>query len=185
MFDSNGAFTKQFVPHDGGYIYYPSRRSGGKFVTAAEYERLAANWHRVSGRAGIWKIAGIAVITIAVWTALSSYFEFSELYNQLMTYAMVAAISGRLIWSSFAPRRLVSNRAAVVPRRPSAIARRDARGLLDWRFIVFGIAVTGILFVGCLITMQFTVRWWAGVIATGLLFGVYLWTGIQKIRDQR
>jgi hypothetical protein len=32
MFDSIGAFTSPFTPVDGGYLYYPSRKDGGKLA---------------------------------------------------------------------------------------------------------------------------------------------------------
>ena len=43
MFDSIGAFTRQFTPVDGGYLYFPSRKNGGKLVTAEEFETLVSD----------------------------------------------------------------------------------------------------------------------------------------------
>jgi hypothetical protein len=59
MFDLRAAFTKQFTPVDGGYVYYPPRGSGGKLVTLDEYESLCADWNKRVGPRGQWKVAGL------------------------------------------------------------------------------------------------------------------------------
>ena len=58
MFDAAGAFTRQFKPVDGGYVYYPSRKAGGKLVTVDEYETMVANWQRIAELAGVGKLSG-------------------------------------------------------------------------------------------------------------------------------
>ena len=62
MFDTMDAFTRQFTPVDGGYLYYPSKNDGGKLVTAEEFESLVADWQRVAGRSGRWKAVGLVAL---------------------------------------------------------------------------------------------------------------------------
>jgi hypothetical protein len=61
MIDSHRSFAGQFTPVDGGYLYYPSRKSGGKLITTDELEELDKAWRR---RVGAWKIAGVAMAAI-------------------------------------------------------------------------------------------------------------------------
>src|SRR3546814_8848159 len=100
-----GAFNNQFTPVDGGYLYYPSKNSGGKLVTADEYEQLAAGWRKVAGRRGMWKIVGIVMLAIIFWTTISKSLSLPEWSDSIMVAASVAGISAWLLWASFAPRR--------------------------------------------------------------------------------
>src|SRR3546814_9594755 len=95
-----GAFNNQFTPVDGGYLYYPSKNSGGKLVTADEYEQLAAGWRKVAGRRGMWKIVGIVMLAIIFWTTISKSLSLPEWSDSIMVAASVAGISAWLLWAS-------------------------------------------------------------------------------------
>lgn len=40
MFNLVDMYKRQFHPHEDGYIFYPNRKGGGKFVTTAEYDAI-------------------------------------------------------------------------------------------------------------------------------------------------
>lgn len=184
MFDSISAFRKQFTPVDGGYLYYPSKRDGGKLVTAEEYDQLAEGWRKVAGRRGIWKIAGIIMLAIFVWTAISKFWSLPDWSDSAMVAASVIGISAWLFWASFAPRRLVRNRPAITPPRPVAETKRQARALLNWRFIIFALLFSGIAFLGSLNAPERDFRSWAWLVGSGAMLVLYLWIAIQKFRDR-
>ncbi len=119
MFDSVGAFKKQFTPVEGGYLIYPSRESGGKLITIDEYDRLVPDWERIAGRAGIWNSAGILVLVVALWTLLSPALSLPEWMEAVFPAAVALTLSAWVFWASMAPRRLVKNRPAVTPARPA------------------------------------------------------------------
>ncbi|MBB5711061.1 hypothetical protein [Sphingomonas xinjiangensis] len=184
MFDSIGAFTKQFTPIEGGYLYYPSKKAGGKLVTADEYEQLTDSWRKVAGRRGIWTAVGIVVLAIFVWTAISELLSLPDWSDRIIIAASVIGISAWLLWASFAPRRLVRDRSAIVPPRPTSEARRQARALLNWRFIIFALLFTGVAFLGSFNSLDRDLRTWAWLIGSGAFFGLYIWIAIQKFRDR-
>lgn len=184
MFDSLGAFTKQFTPVDGGYLYYPSKKDGGKLVTADEYQQLVEGWSKVAGRRGTWKVAGIVMLAILIWTLLSRSLSLPVWSDSIMIAASVIGVSGWLLWASFAPRRLVRERAAIAPPRPVSEAKRQARTLLNWRFIIFALFISGLAFLGSLNVPERDFISWAWLIGSGAMFGLYTWIAVQKFRDR-
>ncbi|KFG88565.1 hypothetical protein BV98_003751 [Sphingobium herbicidovorans NBRC 16415] len=184
MFDSVGAFTKQFTPVEGGYLYYPSKKDGGKLVTIDEYWQLTEGWNKVAGRSGVWKVAGIVMVTILIWTIISKSLSLPDWTDSIMVAVTVIGISGRLLWTSFAPRRLVRERTAITPPRLASETKRQARALLNWRFIIFALLFSGIAFLGSLNTPERDFKSWAWLIGSGAMFGLYIWLAIQKFRDK-
>ncbi len=185
MFDAIGAFTKQFKPVEGGYLYYPSKRAGGKLVTDEEFEALAANWQRVASRRGTWKTAGLVGLAILVWTLLSQALALPERTDWVIIAACVASVTGWLLWSSLAPRRLVSGRPDIAPPRSACQVRREVRAMLNWPFIIFALLLTGAMFFGALISLPGSIATWAWAIGSGTLFAVYLWAAFKKLTDPR
>ena len=183
MFNSVGAFKKQFTPVEGGYLVYPSRKSGGKLVTAPEYEQLVAGWERVAGRAGQWKTIGVVFVVIAAWTLLADWLSPPEWGNTLLIAIIVSAVSAWLLWASTAPRRLVKNRSPAAPPRPLAEAQREARSALNWPFVGFGLVVSGSSFVGSLYATGRTIGTRVWLIGSGAMLGLYLWIGLKKLLD--
>lgn len=185
MFDAVGAFKKQFTRVEGGYLIYPSRKSGAKFVSDEEYEELVAGWERVAGRTGRWKAVAAVVAVIAVWTLLSDMLSAPEWTDTLITAVVVVAMSGWLIRASIAPRRFVRDRAPVTPPRPAAEARREARAALNWPFVVLALLIFGLGFFGSLTSAERSLGTWAWLIGSGVMFALYLWIGFHKLTDGR
>jgi hypothetical protein len=184
MFDSIGAFKKQFTPTEGGYLYYPSKKCGGKLVTAAEHEQLIESWRKVAGRRGMWTVVSIVMLAIFVWTAISKLLSLPNWSDSIIVATSVIGISAWLLWASFAPRRLVRDRPAIAPPRPGSETRRQARALLSWRFIIFALLFSGVTFLGSLNSPGRDLKTWAWIIGSGAFFGLYIWIAIQKVRDR-
>lgn len=185
MFDTIGAFKKQFTRVDGGYVFYPSRRAGGKAITAEEYDRLISQWERVAGRAGRWKAVGVAAAAIVLWTFVSQALSLPAWANSLLIAAIVVALSAWLLWASTAPRRLVRGRAPVTPPRPPAEARRAARAALNWSFILFVLLFSGGTFISTIQETQRSPETWAWLVGSGLMFSAYVWIGFRKLVDRK
>lgn len=185
MFDATGALTRQFTPIEGGYLYFPSRRSGGRLVTTVEYERLVADWERIAGPGGQWKLAGLVTGFVLVWTIISQALSLPEWTRWIMIAACVCWISARLLWASLAPRRLVGGRPDISPPRPRSQARREARAMLNWRFVIFALVLSGAILLGSLMSPGRTLGWWAWAMGSGAVFGAYLWIAFQKVMDRQ
>ena len=185
MFDSIGAFTRQFTPVDGGYLYYSSRKEGGKLVTVEEFEELVTDWQRVAGKGGTWRTVGLVAVAILLWTLISRALALPGSADWIVILGSVSAVSGWLLWASLAPRRLVKNRPTVTPPRPVAQAKREARAALNWPFVIFFLLASGAIFLGCLSAPSATPSWWAWLIGSGFMFGAYLWICFQKLKDRQ
>ncbi len=183
MFSATEAFSKQFVPHEDGYVYYGSHKRAGKFVSKAEYDALVEQWEKVAGRRGQWKFAGITIVLIILWTVASDTLRLPELYGQLALCAIVAGVVVRYLWASFSPRRLVSSREALLPPRSKSQARRDTRALLDWRLIVLSLLLSGGALFDNLTALEWTTTVWAWIIGSGSMLGLYIWVAVRKLGD--
>lgn len=182
VFDLTEVFSRQFTPVDGGYLYYPSRKGGGKLVTADEFQQLLADWER---RTRPGKVAGFAFLAILVWTILSQILSLPQWADDIMILGAVAAVSGWSFWAAYAPRRLVKARPVVASPRGLSEARREARSMLKWPFVLLILLVSGAIFIGTLSSPEPTLKWWAWAIGSGLMFLAYGWISFQKARDQR
>ncbi|MDP5277557.1 hypothetical protein Q9Q95_01370 [Sphingomonas sp. DG1-23] len=184
MFDSIGAFNKQFVPVEGGYLYYPSKNGGGKLVTADEYKQLTEDWRKIAGRRGVWTVAGIVTLAIIVWTIISRSLSLPDWSDSIIIGACVLGISAWLFWAGFAPHRLVRDRPAIVPPRPASEARRQARAMVNWPFVIVGLLLSGIVLIGSLNSPERDFNAWAWLVGSGLIFSLHIWVAIQKLRDR-
>ena len=184
MLDTIGPFKKQFTPVEGGYLLYPSAKSGGKLVTVDEYDRLMADWQRIAGRAARWKTAGIVIILIALWTGLSQALSLPGWTETLFVAAVVTGIAARLVWASLAPRRFVKDRPAVTLPRPISDARREARAALNWPMVVVALLLSGGIFFSTLHALERPSDW-AWLVGSGLMMLAYLWIGLKKLFDPR
>ncbi|MDH2135033.1 hypothetical protein N5J77_28295 [Sphingobium yanoikuyae] len=184
MFDSIGVFQRQFTPVEGGYAYYPSRKGGAKFVSPEEYAALVARWQRVAGRRGMWTSTGVIMAIIIVWVTLSEWLTLPDWTQNVMTTACVVGLMAWIYYASFAPRRLVRGRPDILPPRPMAQMRRDARAMLNWRFILFSLGFSGLIFWGCVAGGDRSFRGWAWMLGSGGMFALYIWFGIRKLMDR-
>ena len=184
MFDPIDAFTRQFTPTNGGYLYYPSRGSGGKLVTNIEYEQLLVDWQKVSGPRGQWKIVGIVSAIILVWTVVSQSVTLAAWAENVLMLGCVTTISAWFFWASRAPHRLVSGRPDVTPPRSASETKRKARALLSWRLVFFVLLSSGVALIGAIYNPDLTPEWWAWLIVSGVLFATYGYIAILKAIDR-
>ena len=182
MIDSFRAFAEQFTAVDNGYLYYPSRKSGGKLITVDEFRALADAWRR---RTNPWKIVGVGVVLIIIWTLVSDELVLPKWAESVFIASLVAVACGWTIWAAYAPRRLVKNRPEVAPARPPSEARRKARAALDWRLVLLVLLLSGAIFTARVLSPESTLRWWAWTVGSGLLFLGYVWIAVLKIRDNQ
>ena len=184
MFDTIGAFKKQFTRVEGGYLVYPSRKIGGKLVSDEEYEHLVEGWERVAGRSGRWKAVGVIFAAIALWTLLSELVSLPNWGDSLLTAAIVLVMSLWVFWASTTPRRLVKDRLPITPPRVAAEARRDARAALNWPFVVFALFLSGATFFGSVTATERSPGRWAWLIGSGVMLGLYIWIAFKKLTDR-
>ncbi len=183
MFDPVSSFSKQFVPFEEGYLYYPSRKSGGKFVSHEEYEQLVAEWEAVAGRRGMWKTTLAIIGCVFLVVTFQSIFDGFEWLKDVSTWVAVIALLARFVWYSMAPRRLVSGRPDAAPPRSPAASRRAARSLVSWGIIIWAfIASTAIFGLG-LAAYPKSLLVWLWVAGSGAMSAGYLWAAIMKYRD--
>ena len=184
MFDSIGSFTRMFVPFEDGYLYYSSRKSGGKFVTRAEFDTLVADWRRIAGPVGTLKSAGVVFAAIALSVLVSAYFDLPEWLGGAATVAMTIPFVAWIMWHAFAPYRLLRDRKPVTPPRPRAEAMRAVRAMLSWRMVIGAGLISGVIFLVILTHPAHEISWWAWLVGSGAMSGVYGWVGWKKLRDR-
>jgi hypothetical protein len=184
IFDSIGAFERQFIPIEGGYLYYPSSKSGGKLVTAEEFESLRSDWVRIAGRGGRWKNIAVVVAGLVVWEIVSVGLEFPRWTTWLAATSAVIFISARIMRVSLAPRRLVKDRPAITPPRPATERGRQARAMINWPFVIFVLVVSGLIFWASLASQKYTFSWWAWTVGSGAMFVAYIWVAFRKLQDR-
>src|SRR5687767_6871229 len=106
MFDPVKPFSDMFEPHGDGYVYFPSPKSGGKLISAAERDQLVADyrwwWAGFVGRA-LWIVLGAVLAAVLIIEA----FGLPEATQTLVMLIVAAAVIGGITWSFNAPRRLI------------------------------------------------------------------------------
>ena len=183
MLDPVSSFSKQFVPFEEGYLYYPSRKSGGKFVSHEEYEQFVAGWEAVAGRRGIWKITLAIIGCVFLIVIFQSTFDGSEWLRPVSTWIVVLAVLARFFWFSMAPRRLVSERPDAAPPRSPAASKRAARSMVSWDIIIWAFIVSTAIFGVSLAAYPKSLSVWIWVAGSGAMSAAYLWVAIMIYRD--
>lgn len=184
MPDPVDVFSRQFTPVAGGYLYYPSKNAGGKLVTVDEYEHLSESWAKIAGPRGTRKTVGMIMLALLVWILATKAWPLPDWSHAVFTGLCVTALSARLIHASLAPRRLVKDRPAIAPPRSVAEVKRQARALLNWRSIIFGLLFSGTIFVASLSAPDRNIASWAWLVGSGTILAMSSWVAIQKIRDR-
>jgi hypothetical protein len=185
LFDPVEAFERQFTPTDGGYLYYPSRRSGGKLVTTEEYQSLFQNWEKIAGRSGIWKCVAVLMLPIVILLVVEVTFELPVWADSAVILVNAGALLAWLSWHAYAPRRLVRGRPDVTPPRTLSESRKIARSIIPWSQISAVMFITAVFFIIGLDTSERTWGWWVIKIVSGLLFAAFAWIGFKKWQDSR
>ncbi len=184
VFDTKGAFKKLFTPTENGYLYYPSKKSGGKLVSSEEHEQLLKDWQKVTGRSGTVKLVGIVFVAMFCWTLVSGSLAIPYWANAAGLALLVLGMATPIYWASYAPYRLVRDRPFVTPPRPTAQVKREVRDMLNWRFTALALVFTGILFATSLTSTEGGLMYWAWLVGSGTLFGSYVWLAVSKLRDR-
>ena len=184
MFDSIGSFSRMFVPFEDGYLYYPSRRSGGKFVTAAEFDTSVSEWRRIAGFGGIAKLVGIMVAAAFAFLVIADFLALPSWADEVFPIAISAALCAWLLRRAFSVMRFVRNREPVTAPRSVAESGRATRSLISWRMVIGIGLISGLIFVARLTHPEQTASWWMWLIGSGLMFGAYLLLGWRKLRDR-
>ena len=176
------SFADQFTPVEGGYLYYPSRKRGGRRVTSDEFQHLVLQWRR---RVGPWKLALPCLVAVIVWTVLSDQFALPDWSGSAFSGLIVVTMAAWVLWAGYAPRRLVKQRPEVAPPRPPKEERRKARAALDWKLVLLVAVASGGFFAKGLLAARVTFSSLALTVGSGLLFFGYLWIAVLKFRDER
>lgn len=184
MSDTKRLFSSQFVPHEDGYLFYPGRKAGGKFVSNAEFQTLVAQWQSFAGVAGTLKTVLAVILIIALGLVATDLFDVGEWADYLAVCGAVAFVIARVMWASFAPWRLVAGRPDAVPPRQPALMKRQARAMVPWRMIIPVLIVsTGSFAFGVFVTPK-TSADWIWLVGSGAIAATYGWIAIQKYRDR-
>lgn len=181
VFDATNAFAKRFTPMDGGYLFFPSRKGGGKFVSSDEFTSLSARWKRVSDR----RTVIILVAVVILCSILIDVFALPKWTNFALSVAVAVTLLAWVLWESAASRRLVRGRPDIAPPRSASQARREARALLSWPFVTLGLLFFGVIFIATVSLAEWTLASIPWIAGTGFFFVCYVWIAIQKIRDAR
>lgn len=144
MAKSLDVFKRSFEPIEGGYLYYPTRWSGGYFLSAAEYDALIADWERTAGFKRMLLLVGIALLGIVVSTVVSSTTDLD--LDGIAPRAIAFGLAGYLIWKSTAVNRLVRGRKPMRPPR-SGLEAEVAMGNALGMPLAIGLVVVSLSFV--------------------------------------
>ena len=117
MFDPVATFERSFTPVDGGYLYYPSRWSGGYLVTEDEFAALRDEWKKAAGWKGIFKLVGLALLGLIAVMAVVQFLGISDMSEPYIGYTMGIPVIAYFLWKGTAPNRLVKLREPVAPPR--------------------------------------------------------------------
>jgi len=185
MFDLTAAFTRQFTPVDGGYVYYPSQKAGGKLVTIGEYEGLLANWNRFAGPTASRIAITILTFSILLWVIIAVTFELPDWATWVTVSACWICYMAWVGWFGFAPRRLVKDRPDIAAPRPASEVRRETRAVLSWPNVICVLFATAAVFLVKLSSFDDTIRSWVWLVGSGALFAAYSSVAILKVNDGR
>ncbi|WP_155799918.1 hypothetical protein [Porphyrobacter sp. AAP82] len=184
MTDTKTLFSNQFVSHQDGYLFYPGRKAGGRFVSNAEFQALVAQWQSVAGFAGTLKTVLTVILIIALGMVVTDLFDVGEWAEYLAVCGAVAFVIARVMWASFAPWRRVAGRPDAVPPRPPALLKRQARAMLRWRMIIPVLIVSTSAFAFGIYVTPKTSEDWLWLVGSGAMAATYGWIAIQKYRDR-
>jgi hypothetical protein len=128
-FDPSATFARGFEQVEGGYLYYPRAKSGGKLVTPAEYEKRVGDYRGWMGRR-FWPgllfwatLAGIVSIEV-----VNLAFGLSSGASEVSVYVLATALLGLFLWFHSAPYRLLRHRPDAVPPRSRVRPGQCCRG---------------------------------------------------------
>ena len=189
MADMVDGFARDFQRIEGGYVYYPSAKSGGKFLSQSEYLAAFAGWRRATSRIGLWGGGGVTLALMAILGVSTAHHGIPRPVGAAVMLAVPGLFLSWLIWKPVAFRsalaRLVRERPDAVPARPAGELYRERRKALNWPFVIImslfsdakclDVARSGVHSPGQAI--------WVG--ALGSICVGYLGLALFKLRDMR
>lgn len=125
MLDTVGVLERSFTPVEEGYLYYPSRWSGGYLVAPDEYRTLIDDWRRTAGWKGLFKLVGIMCIVLMIGMMAIDYLGLADVYETILSVGSATALAGYILWKGTAASRLVRGREPAAPPRSSTEADTD------------------------------------------------------------
>ncbi len=183
MFDARDAFAGQFTQIDGGYVYYPRQKAGGKFVSNEEYDLLLTDWQRISEGRGRWKNVGFIMGSILTWTIVADLFSLPEWVGWMVITAVTSCILAKYFWVSLAPRRLVRDRPDITPPRTALEARQESRQHLKWGYIFSVLGFSGVMLFVATSSRPETIFQWIWIIISGVVCTIYIGVAVRKFLD--
>lgn len=178
-------FAKLFVPYEDGYLYYPSAKSGGKFVSEPEYQIMLSEVERAAGTKGIMVSVLAVLLMISAAVIAEKVWHLGEWVEQVAIWAAVAFVGIRLARAFFLPRRMLSNRPAIVPPLAPGQSRKIARSMLPWTMVIPVFLGSSIVFVANLLIAPVTLGGWMVFLGAGAMSAGYGWVAIQKLKDSQ
>ena len=112
-------FANRFQKIEEGYLYFPTEKSRGKFVTEEEYERVLADWINVAGNSGIWRSVFFIAMLCIGWGFAENQFDLPHWWGSAFTICAVFILIVRFFWWSLAPRRVTRSRPFIAAPRIS------------------------------------------------------------------
>lgn len=185
MFNLVDMYKRQFHPHEDGYIFYPNRKGGGKFVTTAEYDAIMEqyaskfSWRPVAFMVFLFTFSNIVMIMLVGYLNLTQTIMYI-----LLTFAIIILL-GWTIWHSWAGHRMVKHKADIAPPRSWEQVQKDGRKSLGWPFILFLLFISIFIFIKAWIDPDRNILIWGQIVIFGVLIPVYLRMAYKKYRDEQ
>ena len=134
-------FETQFEPHDGGYVFYPTVWSGGRPVSAAEFDAMRRQNARITAFIHSWRGLVLLMAGTVGFSLASGALDPSRVHHVLAVTAFIMAVTLGSIWGPWlAPARIVRGRKAVKPARDRRVrleAQREVRAAMRGPSLVF------------------------------------------------
>ena len=179
------SFENQFVPAGDGYVFYASKRSRGRPVTAEEHAALTQAWRR---HAGLGRMAA-AVLLSSIVIVLSIFAVVAGLLPDwgiwLVSAATFAVLLGPMLWAGYAPHRLVRGREAIAPPRDPAEVMRQHRASMSWGFLAYFVAFGAWNLANPFLSKLSGVLFWFSLAMGALMLMAVAWIATRKLLDGR
>ena len=177
-------FEKLFKDVDGGYVYYPSTKSGGKFITSGEYYYLVARWSKIVSPYSFLKIVGIVFLLLFFGTALIEFARIPSWTFYVFAVVIAIGLSNWLRGECLAPRRLVKNRPEVVPPRTQVEIKELRQASLathSWWLVAFTLIYSSGALVVCVRSADGSLHSWLWFGGSATIFISYVWLAVRKL----
>lgn len=185
MFNLIEVYKSQFQPYEDGYIYYPVAKSGGKFVTAEEYDAIINHYEsKFAWRPYTLLLFSFTIVVIAI-IFLVHYLNLSEAIMYILLSLTMVALFGYIYWYSRAGHRLVKNKADIMPPRSKTQVMKDGRKAISWSLIIFLLIVCGLWFFIAWTESDRGTSTWIRIVIFGTSILIYLWVAYKKYYDGR